>query len=180
MGWIAFAILAALGIVLQTSVVPHLDIRGVYPDLLLVIAIFYILCAPRLDACIAAWFLGLATDLASHGNVGPMAFAYGAMALLLVRLREFLVRDHPLTHLFLSLLMAWVVQVWAHTYDAICYAPGGRWFSGSMLVDSLSAAAYTAAVAPYVIWLLIQSRSWLGMQAGFRHLRPPRSRRRLR
>jgi rod shape-determining protein MreD len=176
MGWIAFAILTFLGIVLQTSAVPRLDINGIYPDLLLIVGLFYLLCAPRMDALIAAWFLGLATDLASHGRIGPMAFAYGLVGLGVVRIRDLLVRDHPLTQLFLALPAAWLVQLWGRTYDVLCFGSIGPWFGRAML-QSLYAAMYTAALAPYVIWILIQIRGILGMQAGFRHLRPSRRRR---
>ena len=105
-----------------------------------------------------------------------MALAYGLMAMAVVRVRDALVRDHPITHVFLAITVTWVVQVWGRTYVALYSGAGGPGLTGRVMMESFLTAAYTAAIAPYVIWLFIQMRGALGMQTGFRHLRPRRRR----
>jgi rod shape-determining protein MreD len=172
MRWLPFVILGYSGIVLQTTLAQRLEINHIRPDLMLIIALHYALQASSPEAMIAAWLLGFAVDLTGQGQLGVFAFAYGLLALLVVQFRESMFRDHPLTSLFVTLICTWLV----HLLDGVYFLVGHSHTQRSvleMLLYSMYTAMYTAAIAPYLHWLLGRARGLLGL-AQSRRLRPRR------
>lgn len=165
MRWISFAILAALCIVCQTTLVPHMRFRGIGPDWMLVLAVFYAMWGPWPDAAIATWILGLIVDLTSAGTggrIGLYAFCFGAAGWGIIRLRQVIFRTHPVAQAGVTFLFALAVELVAVLY---------RWWStpASSLSPgwgmALTSALYTAAWAPPLHWVLLR----LGRLTGLRH-----------
>jgi len=172
MRWLSFVILAYVGIVLQTTVAERLEISHIRPDLMFIIAVHYALHAVSPDAMIAAWLLGFVVDLCGQGQLGVFAFGYGVTALFVVQLRDSMFRDHPLTSLFVTLVCTWLVHLLAGIHFLLTHAQAHRsWVE--MLLHSTYTAMYSAAVAPYLHWLLGRLRGLLGL-ASPRRLRPRR------
>lgn len=165
MRWVGFLILLAIVAVLQSTVVSWIRIQRIGPDLVFLLALFYLLHAEPLDALIAAWLAGLTLDLFSEVRLGTFAFSFGLVGLALVRLRQLVFRDHPVTQLFLALVGCELIQVVARSVTAVL-EPRLSWGPTDVLLGALYTALYTAVLAPYVLWLMLRLRGLLG-------LRPP-------
>jgi len=159
MRWVSFAILVAVVLVLQTTLVPRLSIRGIFPDLLLIVALYYALQAPEAPAMLAGWICGLMMDLSAGGRVGVLAFAFGLVGVLVVKIRDLTFRDNPLLQMFVALVAGSIVHgiergqrvLWGE-------AAAGM---GDALLTGVFVAMYTAALTPYVHWLLSRARGLL-------------------
>ncbi len=168
MHWIAFAILAYVVCVLQTTIMALIEVHHVRPDLLILVAVFYALLARRGDALIAAWILGLAADLNGlslheRGAVGVHALAFGFCALLTCRFREIVFREHLLT--YAVTVVVWTLVTYAAEAAHFAYTLHA-WDRFSLwLVYGVYTAAYTSILAPYAHWLLRRGRPLLGLDA---------------
>lgn len=178
MRWLTFAILAGISIVLQTALAPYVELSGIRPDWVFVLATFYALLGPWPDACIAAWILGLLVDLSSadsgtgYGHIGLFAFSFGGAAWLILQVRDLIFPEHWLSHTILTLLSALVVQAAVAIYRTITLPPGAAPATGVWTCAILT-AAYTAFFAPYFHWILSRLHRATG-------LRTPASRHRSR
>lgn len=168
MRWLTFIILAGITLVLQTSLAPHLSIYGVRPDWMFILAVFYAILGPWPDACIGAWFLGLLVDLESvngsgFGRIGLFAFTYGGTAWLIYHGRDFVFREHWVTHTVFTLLGALVVQAVVAIFRRWSAPPGVSPATG-VWTYALLTALYTAFWAPYFHWLLVRLRRLTGLR----------------
>jgi rod shape-determining protein MreD len=158
--WFPFAILAAVAIVLQTSLVPYIEIQAVRPDLMFILAAHYAMWGPWPDAAIAAWILGLLPGLFSiEHNVGVHAFCFGLAAWAIMRVRQIVFRDHAITQLLITLVFTVLIQLligWYRRWGA----PG----DGGVVWPAIMTGVYTAACAPYLHWLLIRLGRWTGLR----------------
>jgi rod shape-determining protein MreD len=170
MKWLSFAILAVLTVVLQTTVVQKMAIQSIWPDWMFVLAAYYALWGPWPEAAIAAWILGLLVDLQSLDRIGLHAFTYGAAAWGIMRLRQVVFRDHPLTQITLTLAFTLGVQLVVGLYRQ--WGPGMEVSTTAWWWPALFTAVYTAACAPYLHWLLIRLNRWTGLRASRRRLAP--------
>ena len=156
MRWFSFAILAVIALVLQTTVVPRMEIQLIRPDLVFILAVHYALWGPWPDAAIAAWILGFIASLQSADPVGIQAFAFGLAAWCILRIRQVLFRDHAMTQLLLTLCFMFAIQLIIGLYRRWAMAPA----EGGFVWPALMTAVYTGACAPYLHWVLIRL-SWL-------------------
>ena len=168
MKWLPFAVLAVIVIVCQTTVVQAMAVGSVWPEWTFILAVHYALWGRWPDAAIAAWLLGLVVDLQTAGPdpVGLHAFSYGAAAWAILRVRQVVFRDHPLTHVVVTLVFALAVQLLIGIYHwwKLAGTPGseGLWWSALMI------AVYTAVWAPFLHWGLIRLGRWTGLRAARR------------
>lgn len=164
MRWLTFSILAAGCLVLQTSLGPTLTLWGVRPEWMFVLGVFYALLGPYPDACIAAWILGLLTDLASaNDHIGLYAFAYGGAAWLICRVRELIFREHWLAHTILTLFAGFLVQAVVALYRT-WRAPPALGAEPGVWTYAVLTCLYTAFWAPYFHWLLTRLRRATGFR----------------
>lgn len=166
MRWIAFAILIYLVLVLQTAVAPLLAMHTVWPDFMVVTAVWFALMARAPDAMLACWFIGLAMDLAGlsyqgHSNVGAHALALGLLSIAIVKVRDFTFRESVASQLFYTFFtkLGLCALVGLH----MLYVVGELGRFGEVMARGLYEAVYTAALAPYGHWLLRQFRGPLGI-----------------
>lgn len=83
--WLVLSL--ALCGVLVTSALPPLSIRGVRPDLFLILALAAAMTGRKDRAVTAAWITGLAKDIFSQGPLGAHAVLFLLMALVIVYIR---------------------------------------------------------------------------------------------
>lgn len=166
MKWLPFAILAVVGIVCQTTIVPLMRIRGdVGPDWMFILAVYYALWGSWPEAAIAAWILGVVTDLDSTSAPGSRiclhAFCYGAAAWGIIRMRQAIMRGHWLAQGFITLIFALGVEVAVRWYQH--WAAGLPGIGGASWSAILS-AAYTAGCAMILLPGLMRLRRLTGLK----------------
>jgi len=164
MKWAPFIILAVITIVCQTTVVPaFMTIHHIWPDLMFILVVHYALWGPWPDVAIAAWILGLTVDLYSLDRIGLHAFCFGAAAWAILRVRQVLFRDHPMTHVAVTLVFAFGVRWMVGFYDWWCDSGGVS--LGSVIWPAFFTALYTAACAPYLLLPLNRLGRWTGLNS---------------
>jgi len=94
MRWARLLLFVAVLGLAAVRVPAHLTERGLVPCWLFLPALLFGFLAKPGPAVLAAWSLGLATDLLSLEPLGVHAFLFGAAVLLLVRVRGHLYADH--------------------------------------------------------------------------------------
>jgi len=164
MKWLPFAILAVIAIVCQTTVVQAMAVRSVWPEWTFILAVHYALWGAWPDAAIAAWLLGLIVDLqtAPPDPIGLHAFCYGAAAWAILRVRQVVFRDHPVTHVVVTLVFTLAIQVLIGIYHG--WKRSGSAGSEGLWLTALFIAIYTAVWAPFLHWPLIRIGRWTGLR----------------
>jgi rod shape-determining protein MreD len=85
MRWLRFAVLVLVATILQTSLVGVIGLRGVKPDLLLILLVFFAISIDPRDAIVASFAIGFAADLSNpiRGLMGPQIVSFGVFGTLL-------------------------------------------------------------------------------------------------
>ncbi len=168
MRWIPFALLLYLTAVLQTALVPFIEIQAVRPDLMVVLAVYYAMHARRYDALIACWIVGLVADLAGtsytqagYSNLGISALTLGLIGLAIVNMRELTFRESMTSQLIITFAAKLSLNLAIGSHMLYVLNDWGRF--GDVLVISLWQGIYTAAIALYGYWVLRQLRFVLGV-----------------
>lgn len=162
MRWVMFMIFVIFVLTLQAAVAPRLALFGQRPDALLVIVVFFALYARPYDAVVGAWIVGLGSDLLTIERFGFLALSYASAALLVVSVREYLFRFHPITQFAMTAVTALLLQfVWL-IYRRILYQP-----IESLPIELISsviwASLYTACFAPPVHKVLLKLSRLFGI-----------------
>lgn len=178
MRWSAIFLLAYVALGVQLGAGAFAPVRGVTPDLMLVIVVFVAFNAGRSQAALAGVLLGAMQDLVTLQPFGLYAFAYGAVAWSATRATDLVRRGHPLTHLAFVLaggLMTGVILVvhdgFRPTVPAVV--------SGGAVVRAVRigprvvivSAVYSAMLAPFIIGPLMRLNRLFGFDAGHRRHR---------
>lgn len=166
MRWIPFVILLYLGAVVQSTIAPLIEIKTIRPDLLIILAVYYALLAPRYDAMLACWCIGFLIDLtsigyASHSNVGVHAVGLGTAGILIVGLRDYTIQDSPFTQMlycFAAKLFVAGIMILHMVYIVDIQDVAFRFLN-----VGLWEAVYTGLLAPYLFWSLRKLRGTLGL-----------------
>lgn len=174
MRWIPFAILVYVLILVQTTVgrvlmVERLAIGTVGPDLLAPLVVFIALYVRRAtDAMIAACVLGFALDLTTAGGsgsdavVGPMPILYALGARALFEVREAFFRQRILTKIFLTLSFCLFTHfLWVTVQSLLAHRVTAWSEYGLMLVQASAVSAYSAVLAPMLIWVFEKGQRWI-------------------
>jgi rod shape-determining protein MreD len=85
MRWLRFAVLVFAATILQTSLVGMISVRGVQPDLLLILLVFFAVSIDPRDAIVASFAIGFAADLSNPvaDLMGPQIISFGVFGTLL-------------------------------------------------------------------------------------------------
>ncbi len=161
MRWISFIILALGVIVLQTSLAPWIQVRGARPDWVFIIVVHLALTAPKTDALLGAWTLGLFADLNTDLPLGFLALVYGLSALTIVEMRGLLVREHLGASLGVTFVTALAGQSVIAAYRLLTVSETGFFDAGG---HALLTALYTALFAPYLLRGLRRVNPLLGIE----------------
>ncbi len=162
MRWLAFAIIAALTVTIQSAIAPRLAILGVYPDFLVVIVVFYALYARGMDPVIAAWILGFLADLMTVEQMGLMSLSYALAAYVVLAIREYLFRYHAITRFAITLAVCLGIRLMWMAYAQALY-PHASWSWGGWILESLFVAIYSAVFAVPTTKLLLAIPQALGL-----------------
>src|SRR5688572_11081820 len=111
MRWISFSILAYLVVAIHVGLSGYINWGVATPNLVLPVAVFVMINASRESALGGAFLLGAMQDLFTQQPPGLYAFSYGMAALFLVGTQTNVHRDHPLTHLFMTLVAGLITAV---------------------------------------------------------------------
>jgi hypothetical protein len=102
----------------------------------------------------------------SAGNVGVCALALGLIAIPLVKARDLTFRDSIWTALVFSFIAKSGLSILVGVH--MLYVSGVEGRFADVATVGLYSAAYTAALAPYVHWMLKQLRGPLGVGVSYR------------
>ena len=148
MRWIAYFILVYIAIGLQVGLQAHIRTDGgSRPDLILLAVIFIALNAPRDQALLGSFGIGLVTDLVTVGPLGLYALSYSIVGMFVVSAQELVSRSHPVTHFAVGLAGGLLAGVMVLIHGWI-KGPG------TSISVMLGSALYTAVLAPVVLGLL--------------------------
>jgi rod shape-determining protein MreD len=159
--WFIYFILAYIILGLQLGLGSFIAFRDVSPNLMVLLVVFISLNAPREEALLASFLLGMFQDLITLQPLGLFAFSYGIVSLLVCMIAESVGRSHPLTHVSLAFMATMVVGVLLLIHDLVSPVGPARPYGGTALkairigprVVAVS-AAYTTLISPLVIFLL--------------------------
>lgn len=156
MRWGVYLLLLLLAWVLQSTLLPLLGVRWL--DLLLVLALVYGLAAPVADARLAAWFTGLAQDLASTDPLGLHAFVLGLAVLGLTHVREWVNNNLWWARWLVAFTVALPAQLILFLHQRFLGDAALSW--GRIISDSLLTSVVAALLAAAILGLpmLVSSR----------------------
>jgi rod shape-determining protein MreD len=99
-------------------------------------------------------------DLLTQQTLGIYALAYSIIAMFVIATQQLLYRDHPLTHVSITLLAALICAL-VILLHGLFRLPPERRVEPSRLIYS---ALYTTALSPFVLGLLQRMKRLFGFQ----------------
>lgn len=162
MRWLTFSLLAAVVLTLQSTIAPRVEVLGARPDWLLVIVVFFSLYAPRREAIISAWIVGMAADLMTVERLGLLALSYALVAVGITSIREHLFRYRAATQFVVTLVVCLLLRAAWLAYRRMSYDMAEP-FLADLTVDVLTGAIYTAVWAPVLHKGLLRMSGMLGL-----------------
>jgi rod shape-determining protein MreD len=170
MRWPSFFVLAYVIIALQLGLSGYVSWGGAQPNFVLPIVIFVTLNARREEGLCGAFVLGLIQDLLTQQPLGLYAFSYSLVGLFVLGTQSAVHRDHPLSHLFLTLAAALftggvaLVNEWIYPK-----LHGIEHYATPSLARALMRALFTALLAPLLLAGLVRIK-WIFGFRGSRHV----------
>lgn len=167
MRWLSFGVLAYVTIALQIGLNGMLDWGVAAPNFVLPVVVFVAVNAAREEALVGTLLLGVLQDLFTVQPLGLYAFSYGMLGLFVVGVQPSLHRDHPLTHVVLTLagglLLGVIVLFNEWTYPILHQLKDAPRPSVGRV---LGGAVYTAAVAPVMLMGLSRVKRAFAFRGG--------------
>lgn len=175
MKWLIYLVCAAVMVIIQTNIAPHLTLWGGRPEFCIILAVFFGLHRPTHEAAIAGLILGFTADLHSVERLGILTMTLGLLALGVAGIREYVFTTHPITHFWVSTVAAALVQTWLLMYAHATL---------DLLLDNWAVwlqfvawtAVYTGFAAIPTMHILWRLAKWFGLRAakyshaGIRHM----------
>lgn len=171
MRWIPFLIFAYLFVLVQSTLgkiltFDRLPFGPIGPDFLVLLAVFIGLNVRNLvDGMIACWLIGLLIDLTTAGGigiatrVGPMAFGYSLCVWMVFTMREAMFRERVLPQMLMAGLFCLVSHGFWVMIQTI-FAADGTWTAyGTLLLQVIISAIYTALLMPLINFILTPCRN---------------------
>ncbi len=165
MRWFRFLLVAILAVLLQTTLVRVLTVRGARPDLMVAVLVVFSVGARRSEGFAVGCLAGVLRDLFS---IEPFGLSTGSFALLgyvLARGRAGAMADHALTHAVLGLVCSAASS--GVSLAAIALAKGARGPTASSAAAHLALTALLTAVASGLVGAAVwRRRRWFGLRRG--------------
>lgn len=140
-------ILAFVGIVLQSTILHHVQVGGVTPDLILVLVVFHSIFQGPKRGAIFGFALGLMEDIMLGRFIGMNALAKGMTSLLVGGLAQRAFRENilvPIFTLFLGTLFNELI------YLMLGKLTGLNWSWELWLWKAIPIAIYNTCLVPFV------------------------------
>jgi rod shape-determining protein MreD len=165
MRWLSFFILAYLTMAVQLGLSGYMTWQGAAPNLVLPIVVFIAVNARREEALLGAFLLGALQDLFTQQPLGLYAFSYSMVGLFVVGTQPVVYRDHPLTHLFVTLAAALLTGAMG-MFNAWAYPRlhGMAEYAGPSVAGTFGRAMYTALLAPVLLAVLVRMKGMFGFR----------------
>lgn len=152
------ALLGFAGLAIELTILDACSIKGARPEGLVVLACFAALFAEdSRQGLLGAWIAGLLKDAAGTGPLGLYALLFLAAGWVVLRVRQVLYRENPLTQISVAFLAGCGINLAAALFVS---ATAGAIPAGLLLSRTLLSAALTALLAPPFLFLLARAR-WL-------------------
>jgi len=171
MRWVPFAIFSYLFIVLQCSLNRILVIDGLPmgpfgPDLVVILALFVALYVGELiEGMIAGWILGMMMDLTTSGfdgRLGMMSIFFALCVWMIHGAREALFRERALPQMLIAGVFVIITHGLWVTFQSIFSFGLISWgVYGTMVIQVLMTALYTALLTPLVVVALRPVTRWI-------------------
>ena len=154
-GALAFAVLAMIALLLQTTVLPRAPIGRAAPDLLLIMCVYLGLHQHSVSGAAGAFVLGYLEDAFSGSVAGLNAFAMCVVfAIVYITSRRLWV-DNAISKIVLVFLATIVKAALTLALVAIFMSPE-RW-RAPLLSGALLQATFTAIISPFVFAILTRT-----------------------
>ena len=147
--------LGAVLVVIEATLLQHVRVRGVAPDLSLLLALFLSLQLPLEQALGANWLLGLLHDLPSGIGFGTSALLYLLLGAVVSVLKEVLFRDSLGVQVLLVFAASFLYNL---AYGGSLARGQEALRLGDVAVRSAAIATYTAMLGPVVFACLHRFR----------------------
>ena len=135
------------------------------PDFMVIFALFIAFNARDvIDAMLAGWVLGILIDLTTAGGgscVGPMATLYSLMCWVAFSIREGIYSERALTQMIMAGIFCIVTHGLWITIQSLTAFDISWGEYGSLLLQVLLSAIYTAVLTPMVYFGMILARSYI-------------------
>jgi len=163
--WVRFLLVAGLAVLIQTTLMRALSVRGVRADLLVAVLIAFSLPARRMEGFAAGFVLGLGRDLFSEEPFGLSAGVFAVLGYLVARLRLGGFADS----VFLHMILGFVCSAVSSFATVLALAVGGTLLPVRFAVGHALALAAATAVLCGLVGILfpLRWRRLSGRRTGF-------------
>ena len=162
MNWIAVVVLNAIVVAIQAAFAPHFAVRGIRPDWIIVMAVFWGLYGRGWQGVIAAWILGAIADLMTIEHFGLQMLSYPLAGALVTTVRLEVFRYRWSAQFFLTLLASFLLRIAWMIYVSWRFGQLGRMIPG-WFAEAAFSSVYSAAWAPLIHSVLLRRASWFGL-----------------
>jgi rod shape-determining protein MreD len=149
--WFVYFIFVYILLGIQLGIGSFAAFRGVTPNLLLIVVIFISLNAPREQALLGSFLLGVMQDLIALQPLGLYAFSYGLISLLAVVTAESVKRKHPITHIAFTFCGGVLLGMLLIVHDYFRPASPLQHIGPRVVVVMV---IYTTLLSPFVIGIM--------------------------
>jgi len=158
---VTYLILAYLTLGVQLGLEAYLRVGGAPPNLVLLAALFVALNAPKESALLGCFGLGLMQDLLTSQTLGVFALSYGLVAMYVISTQQIVYREHPLTHVLITLSACVLTCFVIILHDLFRLESAARTSFSTLAYMTV----YTTALSPIVLGLLQKLRKPFGFQS---------------
>lgn len=152
---LALAVVLAVAVLLQSTVLARLTLAGVRPDLLVLAVVSVAVATDPTTGAVFGFVAGLVADLLFDLPVGVSALVYVAVGFTVGTVRVYVTSHRPLAHLVLagaaSLASVWCCGLLLRVFDLSSWAAVAR--AGPLV------AVYNLLLTPFVypvVWALTE------------------------
>jgi rod shape-determining protein MreD len=150
MRWFRFAVLVLVATILQTSLIGMISLRGVKPDLLLILLVFFAISIDPRDAIVASFAIGFAADLSNpvRGLMGPQIISFGVFGTLLSDVHS-IISIQRMAHQAVTILVAGALTaLLSYLLTFFKAEPVAAHFAAQLLWQPL----YSAILGPFLFF----------------------------
>lgn len=144
MFWILLVIINIFILNLCAGVSRHINVLGVYPDVILVFSVYVALFGYRRRAIEASWVCGVLKDIAFGSVFGVNTVLFVWCGYIILKCRDNIFREHPVTHFLLNFVIIGMVTYITFLTESGLSSPGMA-FSVAIRTSLIS-----AGIAPFL------------------------------
>jgi rod shape-determining protein MreD len=105
MSWIIISITLCISLI-QTTLIPHISILGIYPDLFIIFLVYHYLNSDPRQTFHAHLAIGLAKDFFSEGHFGLITIMFVILGYLISTIKDNIFRKHLVTQIMVTFIIS--------------------------------------------------------------------------